>query len=671
MKKTRFVLYSLLLASMTLASCNNGGSSYTPQKYGFYTIKPGVTDLSFLQGYPWINTAVAGVLNKIEQPSIKDDFFANVNYDELKDVVIPEGMTKNGGFIYRSNDLVQDRLKDLYLDEDMPLYDIGSYYIQGAKSRVTEELNYAINMSQAQANEFFATKGIFQDNLSQVGLSRNGDGIPLVDFTSNLTNPSLVLLYSVARMLNFIPDLCSGLGILAEAEGAKIENFDNETTQFFDNLMSIYTEANQLENDVVKTTVGELDGVYTGIVNIEQAMNELGYLDTDEVEYSVRSAKFINSFDKLGLDFLRKLTYYTRIFDLRYHIGAENYLKVYKEKLNSNKAFQSNTLDKITDYREYANNILVAKFPISISREYCVKYVTAKARARVTKLIEEIILEYHNMLSQNTWLSEPTRNNAIEKLDAMKYVPFYENGLVNMRRFNANTEDLLALTREYDDYLNYDVVKADFDNRVLSSMQPYTVNAAYIPAVNSFVITHAISATFIDDESISDEFLYGALGGIIGHEISHGFDSKGSTYDKDGKATDWWTKEDKEVFQGKVDKMISYYENDIRAFDDQRFNGKNLNGEITADMGGLKTVIRIGEKINGFDFKKMFEAFASAFAFVYTEKAARDARDTDPHPLSYLRVNVTLAQFDKFLETYDIKEGDGMYIAPEKRVAIW
>lgn len=104
---------------------------------------------------------------------------------------------------------------------------------------------------------------------------------------------------------------------------------------------------------------------------------------------------------------------------------------------------------------------------------------------------------------------------------------------------------------------------------------------------------------------------------------------------------------------------------------DVPINGDKLKGEIMADLGGAKVITLLGEKIEGFDFKEMYEAFAKLFGIVYTFEDARATVMNDPHPLTYLRVNVTLAQYDKFQETFGITEGDGMYIDPSKRITIW
>ena len=198
-----------------------------------------------------------------------------------------------------------------------------------------------------------------------------------------------------------------------------------------------------------------------------------------------------------------------------------------------------------------------------------------------------------------------------------------------------------------------------------------TVNAAYSPQTNSFRIFNGIVSSFIDDELTKEE-LYGRIGTVIGHEITHGFDSTGAIYDKDGEVNNWWTEEDQKKFQDKIDKIVDYYENKITVLNDgTKISGAPLTGEIIADMGGMKTMIELGKKIKGFKWDVFFKNFAMFYNFNYTIDSIKDSIKNDPHPIGYLRVNVTAAQFDKFQETYKVKEKNGMYIAPEDRIAIW
>ena len=168
---------------------------------------------------------------------------------------------------------------------------------------------------------------------------------------------------------------------------------------------------------------------------------------------------------------------------------------------------------------------------------------------------------------------------------------------------------------------------------------------------------------------MSDEELYARIGMVIGHEISHAFDSTGAQYDKDGNMNLWWTQEDWKAFNEKNARLEAYY-SAMQAWEGENLDGSILTGEACADMGGLKCMLRIAAKKEGFDYDRFFRSYADLWlaegTLNYTYSHLKDE-----HPLPYLRVNCVLQQYDEFLDFYGITEGDGMYLAPEDRVNIW
>ena len=168
---------------------------------------------------------------------------------------------------------------------------------------------------------------------------------------------------------------------------------------------------------------------------------------------------------------------------------------------------------------------------------------------------------------------------------------------------------------------------------------------------------------------MSDEELLGTLGIMIGHEISHAFDSTGAQFDKNGDMRSWWTEEDYAKFLERNKKMVDYY-NAIHPWEGQDLHGSAMTGEACADMAGFKAMLRIAAKNPDFDYDKFFRTFASRWLSKDTLQYAY-IRINDTHPMNYLRTNCTLQQYDEFLDFYGITEGDNMYLAPEDRVAIW
>ncbi len=148
------------------------------------------------------------------------------------------------------------------------------------------------------------------------------------------------------------------------------------------------------------------------------------------------------------------------------------------------------------------------------------------------------------------------------------------------------------------------------------------------------------------------------------------FDIRGSQYDKDGNQVDWWTPEDKKKFRDRNDKMIAYLES-IHPWEGQDIDGLFRAGEACADITGMKCVLGIVSKKQDFDYDAFFRAYADLWCSKMTPELAEFYAEEDEHPLKYLRINVVVQQFDEFLDTYGIREGDNMYLAPEDRVRIW
>lgn len=642
-----------------------------PQTYGFYTLKDGVTDLSILEGYPWINTSVDGAIRSIEKPSEKDDFFANRNYEKLQDVSVPKGKKRAGGVIYENTDLMNVRLPELVSGEGSVLAKIKSSYITGAKAKVAADIESISSMNEASLKALFASKSFFHEQIGQMVIAKYDDGSPRLDFYVEVEDSPLFIYAVYASLLDQATGFKTGLKYYAQAEGFDSAGMENRIDRVCDKLVQIYYNTCNVNLPYTKTTVGNLDTLFTGLFDVESAVNAIGYEDTDEIWYDPLLVRVLQVIENEGINFVKDMVIVSKVAANVTKIGMANYLKLYQEKLSKLSFFYNKEIDETTTVDELAVIIMKNKFIEYMTKAYADRYVTQAARQKITRLITDVIAEYRNLLLNNDWLSQTTINKAVEKLDNMEYVPFFEDGLLNLANFTSEGTDIISISNDYMDYVYTDVVDSGINTTYMKMMSIYTVNAMYVPNYNAFVITHGIVASYIDDPEKTAESLYGSIGVVIGHEISHGFDSSGSQYDKDGAWTDWWTPEDKAKFRNKIEKMVDFYDEEIRAFNDQQLNGTNLNGEVTADMGGLKVATLLGEKIEGFDFAKMYSAFAEFFGWIYTREEAYGARNADVHPLSYLRVNVTAAQFDKFQETFGIEEGDGMYIAPEDRIAIW
>ena len=276
------------------------------------------------------------------------------------------------------------------------------------------------------------------------------------------------------------------------------------------------------------------------------------------------------------------------------------------------------------------------------------------------------------MLQSEDWLSEATRAKAIEKLDAITINAVYPDKWLDYSGLSLDGLgycDCLQEIGKFNQAYNISLLGTKVD-RTLWSFDILEPNAFYGFADNSISIIRGILGGAFYREDMSNEELYAAIGVVIGHEITHAFDPNGAQFDAQGNMNDWWTEEDHAAFTARAEKLAAYYDA-MTAFGGYRVQGKNIQGEAIADMAGVKCMLGLLEQKGDVDYDAFFTAYAKVWREVLTKEFDYFALMQDPHPLSYLRPNATLQQFEQFYKTYDIREGDGMYLAPENRVMVW
>ena len=661
----------LLLTAFMVVGCNTPNPG--PRKYGFYELKDDV-DESTLHGSPWLDTSIIGMANKVKKPSVKDDFFTSANYDVLTTNTIPEGSSKGGGLLYGTVKLVDDRIAGI-MQSNQTFNALRELVKTGDKVAVKAEADAIINMSETEFADGLLNNVELVRGSSALFSIKNDKGIPSLDFSDDTKNMSLLLVATMYLMSPSIEQFPVVLADVAEACGYERSEAEALVQGAFGILGGFVQAIFNATKEIKVVKVKDLDSNFPSCIGIRKIVKDLGMSDEDDICITDIADKIAATIQNLctGENFmkLKQCIALCKMFENRFFIGAEGVKDLYANKfagtlLADSKISSNSSVDEVTNY---VTDII---FPQVVERNYCEQYITPSAREKTKTIIEEVIGGFTEVLENNDWLSEATKEKALEKIGAMEYEAFYSDEYEAYHSFTYNPADLLTT---YDNYCNYyleGVFANAFTTDALHTGMPVTtVNAAYLPSTNSFRIFHGIVASFIDDE-LTKEQLYGRIGVVIGHEITHGFDSTGSKYDKDGNVEDWWTEEDAQAFDTKITKMINYYENNLSILNDgTKMVGSYLTGEIIADMGGMKTLIELGKKIDDFNWDEFFRNDAMFYNFSYTEAAVKDAVKNDPHPIGYLRVNATMAQFDEFLETYGITSGDGMYIAPEDRVAIW
>ena len=319
-----------------------------------------------------------------------------------------------------------------------------------------------------------------------------------------------------------------------------------------------------------------------------------------------------------------------------------------------------------------------------IGREYVKRHFPPTSKEKMLELVDYLIAAYRTRIADLDWMSEATKERAIEKLAQFNAKIGYPN---NWRNYDDLTfgDDLIENVRRgarfEHDYQLGKIGKPSDRNEWVSS--PQTVNAFYNPVVNDITFPAAIlQPPFFDPEADAAEN-FGAIGAVIGHEIGHGFDDQGSRYDGLGNLNSWWTEEDRTNFDDLTSKLVGQFNglvpSVLEGTDTKGVNGEFTLGENIGDLGGLgiavvaykKYLADHGQEENREGFQRLFTAWARVWRSKTRPEMAAQLLAIDPHSPNEFRCNVIAANVAEFYEVFDVEPGSKMWIAPEDRVTIW
>ncbi|MFJ7952389.1 M13-type metalloendopeptidase [Lysinibacillus sp. NPDC096418] len=312
-----------------------------------------------------------------------------------------------------------------------------------------------------------------------------------------------------------------------------------------------------------------------------------------------------------------------------------------------------------------------------IEQMFAEKHFSPEAKKDVEQMVEQLIAAYEERINSLDWMSETTKAKAIKKLNTMIVKIGYPD------KWDTTLDQVAIKTYKEGGSLfsnTFAVYKAEIDDVKAKLGKPvdrtdwitkvYTVNAFYFPLNNEITFPAGILQAPFYDINAKPEENYGAIGMVIGHEISHAFDNNGSAYDENGNANNWWTEEDFKKFKEKNQELIEFYHN-IEIIPGVLSDGQLTLSENVADLGGMAASLQVVSKMSNPDYKAYFERNADIWKFTTTKEFAALLSKNDVHSARKIRVNRTIVNFPQFYETYGIKPGDGMYVAPEDRVSIW
>lgn len=327
-------------------------------------------------------------------------------------------------------------------------------------------------------------------------------------------------------------------------------------------------------------------------------------------------------------------------------------------------------------------------FPNSLLGEavgelYVSKYFAGESKAKMLKLIDNLRKALATRIANLTWMNDTTKINALVKLNSFTVKVGYPDKWRDYSKLTIDPAkslyDNVAAATYVETLRNLEKFGKPVDKSEWG-MTPQTVNAYYNPTTNEICFPAAILQAPFFDVNADDATNYGAIGVVIGHEMTHGFDDQGRNFNADGNMVDWWTAGDSKRFTAAAEKLAAQFDQ-ITVVGDLKANGHLTLGENIADQGGLrisydafKTTQQFqeGKEIDGFTpAQRFYLSYGRIWAEHMTEEAIYQQTKSDPHSIGRNRVNATLRNIDTWYDAFGVREGDKMWLAPAERAIVW
>lgn len=442
------------------------------------------------------------------------------------------------------------------------------------------------------------------------------------------------------------------------------------------------TELRDVEANYNKMTLEQFESAYPN-VNLTKMLNAQGVKTEYFKEMVVGQPDFVKGANAvlagITADELRAYMEWDVI------ISSVNYLS--DDVIEANFDFFGRTLTGRKENHprwKRATSQVEGQMGEALGKMYVERYFPASSKARMEALVKNLQISLAERIKAQDWMSDATKQAALDKLNSFYVKIGYPDKWKDMSgltidpklSYYENVQNCRKFWAKWD--IDYRAGKpVDRDEWF---MTPQTVNAYYNPTTNEICFPAGIlQAPFFDPEA-DDAFNYGAIGVVIGHEMTHGFDDQGRHYDKDGNMTDWWTAADADNFNKKADVFVKFF-SAIKVLPDLNANGKLTLGENLADHGGLEVSFNAFKNatknaplktIDGLTpEQRFFLAYAGVWAANITDEEIRNLTKMDPHSLGKWRVNGALPHINAWYDAFNVKPGDKLYLPENERLKLW
>jgi len=555
--------------------------------------------------------------------------------------------------------------------------------IKKLEAAKTKNQLLAIQLDLAPYGEqefFFAGFGADEKNATQNILSIYQGGLSLGQKEYYLDNDKATTTIREAFKKHVVK-MFQLFGFSKRAATKKMQNIMKVETELA-KVSKSRTELRDPEANYNKMTLKEFESKYPNLPLVK-VMNAKG-IDTKYCqEMVVGQPDFLAGANKLvgGI----KPAEYRDVMEWSFISGAANYLSdaTVAESFDFNGKIRSGRKQNHPLWKRSTSQV-ERVMGEALGKIYAEKYFPEAAKQRMLTLIKNLQIALGERIAAQNWMNDSTKVNALLKLNSFYVKVGYPDKWTDISKLNIDPaksyyENMQECAKFWTAWNIEHTVGKPVD-RDDWHMNPQTVNAYYNPTTNEICFPAGILQYPFFDMNADDAFNYGAIGVVIGHEMTHGFDDQGRQFDKDGNMHDWWTAEDGNNFTSRTDRYADFFSK-ISVLPDLKANGRLTLGENLADHGGLqvswaayKNATKrnpLGEKNGLTADQRFFLAYAGVWAGNITEAEIRNRTKSDPHSLGRWRVNGALPHIDAWYKAFGVKENDKMYIPKQERLDLW
>lgn len=718
-----FVCAAMLLGS--LAGCGDKDKNKDDSHVINYEGKPNVTASPETK---WIDSDIYGMIDNSLVISEKDDFYTAVNKDWILAQERPTNEKDDITLLMEGNDIVKERLISIVSGEKDPdafdgsQVDIADDEIAHNLELVVQFVGTAADWDARNKASVEPIKNNIEDIMSLssidemteymsdlenrnvsleclIGFETYAGAIDAETYRCIVSPDSRYVLNTPTAYTNTSFSDCQNVHLTDEIVCdvlTKLGHSEKEAKQIikdcyrFEGMLIDHSNLKIDHNPETYDKNHTLDELIqiSGNYPFEKVYRAYGFSDNDFIRISDTGyLKFLNTiYNNSNLNLLKSYFVVHAINNSILLLDRNYYDKVIDSIEKYDKDTKSNSGDGDGDVKEAKIkdewDLILNKYampyiggPLNIV--YISRYCSEEQKNELKEIVTEVIANYHKIIDSEEWLSLSAKKATHEKLDYITARVLYPDKLDSFKELEFQESDnLVSMVHKINLFkLKNEAAKVnkpvEKDLWNLGDMPTTTINAYYRPDENSInIFAGIVAGKNVFNVENKEEVNLSRIGTIIGHEISHAFDLNGSEYDKNGYKKTWWDTDDRTTFGLRITNMMNYYSGIQPYPGAKNLIGPLYVGEAIADMGGVSVILMVAKDREDFDYDLFFRSYAELWR-TSRSLGYEEAYVQDVHPLSYLRTNVTLSQFDEFLETYDIKEGDGMYCAPENRIKVW